>query len=400
MEEERTGVSSDEVNLLDYVIVLVKRKKLILGATIGAAIVAAIISLVMTPIYRADTKILPPVQNGSGMAAQLLSQLGSIGALAGSSAGVKTPNDLYISLTKSRTVLDRITDRFDLMRLYKSKTRERARKALGDIVNVRDDKKSGIITIAVEDKNPKRAAEMANAFVEELQRLNTGLAVTEASQRRLFFEEQLKAAKVSLTQAEAGLKTFQEETGAFNIESQAKAIIEGIGAIRAQIAAKEVELKVMKTYSTPQNPDVQRVEQTLNGLRAELGKLESRGGKGHDPLMPTGRMAQIGTDYARQVRDVKFNEVLYGLLLQQYEAAKLDEAKDATIIQVVDKAVPPEKRAKPKRTQMVMLSAIAAFFISVFGAFLLEYWERSSSDPEDRERIDTLKRYLTFRRTA
>jgi len=400
VEEERTGVSSDEVNLLDYVIVLVKRKKLILGATIGAAIVAAIISLVMTPIYRADTKILPPVQNGSGMAAQLLSQLGSIGALAGSSAGVKTPNDLYISLTKSRTVLDRITDRFDLMRLYKSKTRERARKALGDIVNVRDDKKSGIITIAVEDKNPKRAAEMANAFVEELQRLNTGLAVTEASQRRLFFEEQLKAAKVSLTQAEAGLKTFQEETGAFNIESQAKAIIEGIGAIRAQIAAKEVELKVMKTYSTPQNPDVQRVEQTLNGLRAELGKLESRGGKGHDPLMPTGRMAQIGTDYARQVRDVKFNEVLYGLLLQQYEAAKLDEAKDATIIQVVDKAVPPEKRAKPKRTQMVMLSAIAAFFISVFGAFLLEYWERSSSDPEDRERIDTLKRYLTFRRTA
>lgn len=400
MEEERTGVSRDEVNLLDYVIVLVKRKKLLLGATIGAAIVAAIISLVMTPIYSADTKILPPAQNGSGMAAQLLSQLGGIGALAGNSVGVKTPNDLYASLTNSRTVLDRIVGRFDLIRLYKVGTPEEARKVLEGVVNVRDDRKSGIITITVEDKNPKRAAELANAFVEELQRLNTGLAVTEASQRRLFFEEQLKAAKISLGQAEEGLKTFQEQTGAFNIESQAKAVIEGVGAIRAQIAAKEVELKVMKTYSTPQNPDVRKVEQTLDGLRAELAKLEGRGGKGHDPLMPTGRMAQIGTDYARQVRDVKFNEVLYGLLLQQYEAAKLDEAKDATIIQVVDKAVPPEKRAKPRRTRMVILSGMVALLVSVFGAFLLEYCERSNSNPEDRERIDALKKHLAFRRRA
>ncbi|OPX99801.1 MAG: Tyrosine-protein kinase wzc [Syntrophorhabdus sp. PtaB.Bin006] len=400
MEEERAEVQSDEVNILDYLIVLAKHKILIFCVTMAVAVITAIVSLVMTPVYRAETKILPPAQ-GSGTAAQFLSQFGGVGALAGSSFGIKAPNDLYIGLTKSRTVLDRIIDRFNLMILYKAKNRDDARGMLrGGVLDVEEDDKSGIITITVEDKNPKRAAEMANAFVEELRRLNTGLAVTEASQRRLFFEEQLKAAKISLAQAEAGLKTFQEETGAFNIESQAKAIIEGIGALRAQIAAKEVELKVMKTYSTPQNPDVQRVEQTLNGLKAELGKLESRGGKGHDPLMPTGRMAQIGTDYARQLRDVKFNEVLYGLLLQQYEAAKLDEAKDATIIQVVDKAVPPEIRTKPKRTLMVVFSAIVAFFVSVLGAFLVEYYERSNSNPEDRERIDALKKHLAFRRRA
>lgn len=168
--------------------------------------------------------------------------------------------------------------------------------------------------------------------------------------------------------------------------------------IRAQIAAKEVELKVMKTYSTPQNPDLKRVEETLRGLRAELAKMEGKGGKGHDPFMPTGRMAQLGTDYAKQLRDLKFNEVLYGLLLQQYEAAKLDEAKNATTIQVIDKAVPPEKRVKPKRTAMVMLAAFIGFLLSVFASFLMEYRERANENAEDRERFDTLKKYLSFKR--
>ncbi len=285
----------------------------------------------------------------------------------------KTPNELYIGLLKSRTVLDRMIDRFDLMKLYQARYRQNAReKLLNNVLSVRDDRKSGIITINVEEKDPKRAADMANAFVDELQKLNSGLAITQASQRRLYFEEQLKSAKTSLAQAEENMKAFQEKTGALHIESQAKAVLEGIGMIRAQIAAKEVELKVMKTYSTPQNPDFQRVEETLWGLRAELAKMEGRGGRGHDPLMPTGRMAQIGTDYAKQLRDLKFNEVLYGLLLQQYEAAKLDEAKDATTIQVIDRAVPPEKKVKPQRAMMIILGGIIGFFLSIFAAFLME----------------------------
>ncbi len=402
MEDKPIENQEDEINLLDYLIVLAKRKSFIIKVTLGFALITAIISLIMSPIYKAETKILPPTNGGSGIAAQLMNQLGQLGAVAGLGGGSitgKTPSELYIGLLKSRTVLDRMIDRFDLMKLYRTNYRQNARgRLLDDVLAVRDDRKSGIITINVEDKDPKRAAEMANAFVEELQKLNTGLAITEASQRRLYFEEQLKGAKVSLTQAEEGMKSFQEKTGAFNMESQAKAIIEGIGMIRAQIAAKEVELKVMRTYSTPQNPDLQRVEETLKGLRGELAKMEGRGGKGHDPLMPTGRMAEIGTDYAKQLRNLKFNEVLYGLLLQQYEAAKLDEAKNATIIQVIDKAVPPEKKVKPKRAMMVLLAGIVGFFLSVFGAFIMEYRERANANPEDRERFDTLKKYLTFKR--
>ena len=402
MEEKLIETQEDEINLLDYLIVLAKRKSFIIKVTLGFAIIAAIISFIMSPIYKAETKILPPVNGSSGIATQLMNQLGQLSAIAGIS-GVpingKTPNELYVGLLKSRTVLDRMIDRFDLMKLYRTSYRQNARKRLlDDVLSVRDDKKSGIITINVEEKDPKRAADMANAFVEELQKLNSGLAITQASQRRLYFEEQLKAAKTSLTQAEENMKLFQEKTGALHIESQAKAVLEGIGMIRAQIAAKEVELKVMKTYSTPQNPDLRRVEEALKGLRAELAKMEGRGGQGHDPLMPTGRMAQVGTDYAKQLRDLKFNEVLYGLLLQQYEAAKLDEAKDATTIQVIDTAVPPEKRVKPKRTLMVLLGSIIGFFLSVFAAFVMEFRERANENPEDRERFDTLKKYLSFKR--
>jgi uncharacterized protein involved in exopolysaccharide biosynthesis len=402
VEEKPIATQEDEINLLDYLIVLAKRKIFIVKVTLGFAILAAIISLIISPVYKAETKILPPVNGGSGIATQLMNQLGQLGAIAGIS-GVpvngKTPNELYIGLLKSRTVLDRMIDRFDLMKLYQARYRQNAReKLLNNVLSVRDDRKSGIITINVEEKDPKRAADMANAFVDELQKLNSGLAITQASQRRLYFEEQLKSAKTSLAQAEENMKAFQEKTGALHIESQAKAVLEGIGMIRAQIAAKEVELKVMKTYSTPQNPDFQRVEETLRGLRAELAKMEGRGGRGHDPLMPTGRMAQIGTDYAKQLRDLKFNEVLYGLLLQQYEAAKLDEAKDATTIQVIDRAVPPEKKVKPQRAMMIILGGIIGFFLSIFAAFLMEYRERANVDPTDRERFETLKKYLTFKR--
>ena len=194
MEEKPIETQEEEINLLDYLIVLAKQKRFIIKVTSGFAIIAAIASLVISPVYKAETKILPPVNISSGIASQLMNQLGQLGTIAGIS-GVpingKAPNELYIGLLKSRTVLDEMINRFDLMKLYGKRYRENAReKLINDVLTVRDDRKSGIITINIEDKDPKRAAEMANAFVEELQKLNTGLAITQASQRRLYFEEQ------------------------------------------------------------------------------------------------------------------------------------------------------------------------------------------------------------------
>ena len=399
--EGKEDIMSDEINLLDYLVVLLKRKRLIMGITFGAAIITAIISLIMPPIYRAETKILPP-QQGSSMATQFLSQLGSaaglVGGAVGGAVGIKTPNDLYIGLLKSRLVLDGVIDRFKLMELYKTKSRENARRGLADTLKARDDKKSGIITIGVEDKDPKRAADMANAFVEELKNMNKGLAVTEAGQRRLFFEEQLKDTKEALIKAEDSMEGFQERTGAIKIDEQAKAVIEGIANLRAQIAAKEVGLKVMRTYATPQNPDIQRAEEELRGMREQLGRLETRsGGHNPDPLMPTGRIPALGTEYIRKLREFKYQEALYEILLKQYEAARLDEARDAAIIQVIEKAIPPEKRVKPKRKQMVMIATFSGLFFSVFAAFFMEYIEKLKSNPEDKVRLEAIKKNANFR---
>jgi uncharacterized protein involved in exopolysaccharide biosynthesis len=300
-------------------------------------------------------------------------------------------------MLKSRTVADRIIDRFNLIELYKADYREDARKELlEDVLGAETDKDSGIITISVDDKDPKRSAGMANAFVEELKNLTKGLAVTEASQRRFFFEEQLKDTKMALVKAEDEMQGFQEKTGALQVDAQTKAVIEGIAMLRAQIAAKEVQLKVMRTYATAQNPDLQRAEDELNGLKAELGKLEAKGGSWHDTIIPTGRMPEVGTEYVRRLRDLKFYEDLYELLTKQYEAAKLDEAKEAAVIQVIDKAIPPEKRAKPKRTLMVLIATFTGFFLSIFVAFFAEYKERALKEPENKERFETLKRYAIF----
>ena len=396
--EEREIIQDDEINLLDYLIVLAKRKKLIIGVTLLISIITAGISLNMPPIYMAETKILPP-QQSSNTAQQFLSQLGGLAGLAGGGVGIKTTNDLYIGLLKSRPVLDPIIDNFKLMDVYKAESREGVRKGLTGVLKAQDDKKSGIITIGIEDKDPKRAADMANAFVEGLRDLTNKFAVTEAVQRRLFFEEQLKNAKESLVKAEESIMGFQERTGAIKIDEQTKAVLTGIAQLRGEVAAKEVQLLVMKTYATPQNPDIQRVEEEIKGLKEQLGKLEHKEGSGNnpDPLMPTGRIPSLGAEYIRKMREFKYSETLYEIFLKQYEAAKLDEAKEAAVIQVLEKAIPPEKRIKPKRRQMVMIAGITGLFASIFLAFFMEYREKMSDDPENRKRLEILRRYTKFR---
>jgi uncharacterized protein involved in exopolysaccharide biosynthesis len=362
---------SADIRFSDIVAMLSRQRKLVGAITGGAAVVSLVISLLLTPIFRAETRILPPQQSSGSLAAQLLNQMGGFAGLAAGAVGVKNQNDMYIGILRSRTVYDRVVDRFGLMKVYGAKYREDARKSLDKVVNAVSGKDS-MIVVTVEDKDPGRAADVANALVEEMIAVSKGLAVTEAGQRRLFFEDQLKDAKKSLTRAEEGIKGFQEKTGALKIDDQAKVVIQGIGTLRAQIAAKEVQYKVAQTYATPQNPDLQRIEEELKGMKAELVKLERKGGNGHDPLMPTGRMPSVGMEYLRRLRDVKYNEILYELLAKQYEMAKLDEARDAAVIQVIDKAVRPERKAKPKKAVIVVLSTVTAFLVSILAAAFVE----------------------------
>jgi len=382
--ESRTVPGEDEIELTELFRALFRRRRLILGITVASAVIALVVSLLLPVYYKAETRILPPQDKGSNLAAQLMGQAGGLIALAGGAAGVKSQGELFVAMTKSRTVLDRMVDRFDLMKLYKGKYREDARKNLVGSLKVQEDRKSGIISLAVEDRDPKRAADMANAFVEELKSLAGGLAISEAGQRRMFFEEQIRHTKESLARAEEEVKGFQQRTGAFQVDAQSKAIIEGIANLRARIAVKEVEAKVLRSFATAQNPDLQKTEEEVRALRTELEKVESGKGRGFDPLMSSERVPAIGMEYLRKLRQLKYNETLYELLVKQFELAKLDEARDAVVIQVIDQAVPPERRSRPKRALIVLLSTASMLFLSVFIALLIEHpWKKSGKLPVD-----------------
>jgi tyrosine-protein kinase Etk/Wzc len=404
MQEKDGAYSNDgpdeEITLLDLLIVILKHKKMIAVMTAVVCLTTVLVSLFITPKYRSRTTIYSSMQQGSSLAGDLASQLGGLSAFTQGSINLKDTNNLLVDILRSRTILDSVVDRFGLEEIYQADHREDARMLLADQLHIRSDGKSGVITIEVEDRDPEQSARMANTFVEELKGFTSGLAVTEASKRRLFFEKQLKETKGALLVAEDAMQNLQERTGALQMESQARTVISGMANLRAQIASQEVQLQVMRSYATLHNPDVQRIKETLKGLKSELKKLESGEGKDYDPIMPTGRLPEVGAQYSRRLRDLKFNEKLYELLLKQYETARLDEAKDATLIQVIDQAEVPIRRYKPQRTQMVIIFTFLGLLVSVILAFGKEYYERISMDPGNQGRLETLKKYFVLKASS
>jgi len=330
-----------------------------------------------------------------------LGGLGSLGALAGSSMGLKSPNDMYVAMFKSRTVEDGMIQRFGLMTEYNQKYMSGARKAFEKHVTVESGTKDTLLHISVEAGTPNRAAEMANAYVEEYRKLSQHLAIGEAGQRRLFFEQQLEQAKDNLANAEEALKETEQKTGIIQVDSQARALIESAAAIRAQITAKEVELQAMRTYATAQNADVIQTQQELEGLRAQLAKL---GGNADDSsnglIVPKGKVPQAGIEYVRKLRDVKYYEAIFEILARQFEVAKLDEAKEGALIQVIDPAVVPDYKSSPRRSLITIIATVIGFFIGIFAAFFREGMERLKQDPEQSERLDILRKALWTKKTA
>ncbi len=391
----------DEIDLLDLILVLAKHKRLILLLTLGLAFVTGVISLVMTPIYRAETRLVPPqtVSSTSGIA---ISQF-NVPDFARGALGIKTPSDLIVGIAKSRTALNNIIDRFNLMAYYEAEYRARARERLSDATDADVDSKTGLITIAVQDKDPALAAEMANAFVEELQRIMRDLAITQAAQQRLFLENQLKDVRLALAKSEEELKEYQARSGLLNVGAQTEALMDSIANLRALVAAKEVELQAAKTFATGRNPEVQRLQAELKGLRGELQKLEAKAGQAgqsDSAIVPFRELPEAGMEYLRKLRDFKFNETLYEMLLKQYEAARLAEAQEAMVVQVVDPAVPPELKYKPKRKLMVAIAGVLGLFLSIFLAFFLEFLHNASNDPERAVKMAQLKSYLRFRKSS
>jgi uncharacterized protein involved in exopolysaccharide biosynthesis len=385
-----------EADFLGLLLTLSQRKRTILRFTIAAVILAGIVAFLLPPVYTATATILPPQQNQSSVGA-LVGQIGLLGGLSGSDLGLKNPDDLFIAMLTSRTVEDSLVDRFDLRRVYRVKRYQDARKKLeanSYIVAERE----GTISISVTDRDAKRAAEMANGYVDELRSVNQGLAVSEAAQRRLFYQQKLDSEREDLARVELAMEQSQQKTGLIQPDAQGRAIIDAVASTRAQVAIKEVQLQSMRSYATSNNPELKRAEQELAGLRQQLAKMErSTAELGNGNLeIPTRRLPEVELDYIRRARELKYHEAVYEFLGKQLEAARIDEAKEAVVVQVMDKAVEPERKSGPRRLLIVLITAFIALIVSCLWVLVADAWRRKQADPLDRSRVARLRNSLRF----
>lgn len=365
----------DGIELLGLLLVIAREKKTIMRATLAAAFLSSVIALLLPGVYSAKAVILPPQEDHSGLntvamgALAALSSTGSNGGL-GSAIGLENPSDIYIGMLKSRSVADALIRRFKLQALYGTGSVAETREELEKQVSVTNGT-YGLITVVFEDEDAQRAADIANAYVEELEKLTRRIAITEAAQRRLFIEQQIKLTQDKLAQAEDALKQTQEQTGVIDLDNQGKAIIEAVAALRAQAAAKEVQISTMQSFAAPRNPDLIRARQELAGLKAQVGKFEHDAITGDgDVMVATGKMPAAGLEYLRKLRDMKYQQAVYEMLAKQYESARVDEARNSVVIQVVDPAVVLDEESGPRRSLIVLLATVFTLLLAVMWALL------------------------------
>jgi uncharacterized protein involved in exopolysaccharide biosynthesis len=370
----------DEISLLDLLVVLAEHWKLLVFGPLAAGLAALGIAFVVTPVYTATARILPPQQQQSS-AAMLAQQLGALAGLAGA-AGIKNPADQYVALLKSRSVADRLIERFELLRVYEEELLDDARKALDKRSAIKAGR-DGLITIDVDDEDPKRAAVIANAYVTELEALLKRLALTEAQQRRVFFERQLADTRDALARAQQALAAAGVSESVLKAEPRAAA--EGVARLKAAVTAQEVKLAAMRGYLADTSPDFRQALQELAALRAQLARAE-------EAQAPAA--GDAARDYISRYRDFKYQEVLFELMARQYEIARLDEAREGALVQVVDAAVPPERKSRPKRALIAVVTTLAVGLLLVLYVFARRAWRNAQATEEGAARIAALRAAL------
>lgn len=369
------------------IIRLAIRHRHVLGiVALCTALLTSVVSLFLPATYSATARLMPPQQSQS-LASLFMGQAASspLVSMAQKDFGLKNPADIYIGLLNSRSIQDGLIHDFDLGRVYRLKRPTDIRNALTAATRIQLTKE-GLIALSVEDRDPQRAAALANGYASELRRTTQRLAMSEAAQRRQFFDDQVRQAKDDLNRAESDFSAVQQKTGILQVDAQAKALIETAASLRGQIAAGEVQLHALRNFATDLNPDVRQQQAQLNGWRAELSRLESQ--QSPDPAFSKGRAPAQSQEYMRALREVRYDDAMLEMLLRQSEAAKLDETREATIIQVVDVAVPPDVRTSPKRAALVVVTTLATLLCTLC---LLHLRQKFQQKPEWQHRWSQLR---------
>lgn len=375
------AVDDDEINLLDLLETVTANLRLLIIGPLLAGLAALGISYSLTPTFTAKTTFLPPQQQQSA-AASMLASLGALGGIASAATGLKNPNDQYVAFLKSRAIESALIDRFDLMTRYEAKTRTDAIKGLESRARISAGK-DGLISVEVDDFDPQFAADLANAHVQELGQLTARLAVTEAQQRRVFFEKQLQDAQAKLTQADVALRAtgISPDT----LKSSPEAAVGAVAELEAQVVAQEVKIASMRAYLADTAPEMQQALTQLRALQAQVSKA-GRGG-----MRAT---SESEANYVTRYRDYKYYETLYEMFAKQYELAKVDESREGAVIQVLDAATPPDYKSKPKKALIAVLATLATGFVLLLFVFVRQALANAGSDPQANEQLARIRRHL------
>ena len=387
---ETSNEAEPEISLIDILTALGEEKLIWLGVTFLAGLLGVTLSLLATPIYTARGVIMPAQQSGAGGSA--LASLGAAGmaGLGGPGAGMKSSDEMYIALMRSQSAQQGLIDKLNLKKRYGSKTIEEARQSLDNSVELVADKRSGLINVVAHDADPQFAAQLANAQVAELNLLLSRLAVTDAQQRRLYYEQEIDKTQQLLATVEARFRQAQEKSGLQSTSLIAEAGIRTSAEIRGQIASREIQLQALSRFVTPQNPDMQRLSSELSALRAQLGKYEQ--GSGH-----ASNASPLLQEAAQAYRDLKVQEAKLDAFVRQLEVAKIDEAKEGPAVQVVDVAMPPEMRSQPQRRKMVTAYLVSGTLLGLVLALVKAFLRRMSRSISARENWSALKRSWSFK---
>jgi tyrosine-protein kinase Etk/Wzc len=370
----------DEISLLDLALTAAENLRLLVLGPLAVGVVALGASFLITPTFTASTLLMPPQQQQSA-ASMLAQQLGALGgALGGAAAGLKNPNDQYVALLNSRAVEDRLIERFGLMDRYEVKLRDDARLALEARTRVSSGKDS-LIRIEFDDHDPAFAAQVANAYVVELSHLMKTLAVTEAQQRRAFFEKLLGETRDKLTQAQQALAATGVNPSA--LRGSPEATVTPLAQLQAQIRVQEVRLGVMRGYLAESAPEFRRAQDELAALRQQVQKAGA--------ALPA---AGADADYVARFREFKYQETLFELFSRQYEIARVDESREGAVVQVVDAAQPPERKSKPKKGLIAVVATLAAGFALLLFVFARQAWRSAGESPATADKLVRLRQLL------
>jgi tyrosine-protein kinase Etk/Wzc len=407
-QANRNEYLEDEINLVDLLMVLFERKKMIFSIVFFAIVLSVSVSLVLPKMYTATARVLPPQESKSALTGILSQAGGLLSNLASGFIGGKSGPELYVGILESRTVADMLIKEFDLKKVYEQEYLEKTYEELAERSEIQVSHDTQVISVSVEDRDPQRAADMANLYVDALDQINRKVNITEGHRKRAFLETRLKKVKEDLVKAEIELKEFQEKYKLVSIDEQAKVAIEGAAKIKGEIIAAQTELQVLRQFGTERQNEAIILKSKIRELTNQLARIE-RGAPGtaslksnntakdnSDFYIPFNELPELGMQLVRLMREAKIQEEVFKLITTQYELAKIEEAKDVDTIQILDRAAPPDYKSSPKRALIVILSTVVAFFLAVFLAFFMEYISRLKTD--DHERYQQLIRSIKFRK--